>query len=52
MEGERGMERRFEFQAQDRETLDRTLMGTSKIRNIVGYMGDDCLLYTSPSPRD
>ncbi len=65
MEGERGMERRFEFQAQDRETLDRTLMGTSKIRNIVGYMGDDgilCLgqlktlfgepLYVSPNLED
>lgn len=59
------MERRFEFQTQDRETLDRTLMGTSKIRNIVGYMGDDgilCLgqlktlfgepLYVSPNLED
>lgn len=29
------MERRFEFKAQDKETLDRILIGTSKIRNIV-----------------
>lgn len=29
------MERKFEFKVQDKETLDRVLMGTSKIRNIV-----------------
>lgn len=29
------MKRNFEFKAQDKETLDKNLIGTSKIRNIV-----------------
>lgn len=29
------MKRKFEFKAQDKETLDKNLIGTSKIRNIV-----------------
>lgn len=33
--GEEKMERKFEFKAQDMETLNRTLIGTSKIRKIV-----------------
>ena len=38
------MERRFEFKAQDKETYDRILIGTSKIRNIVGLLGNDDVL--------
>ena len=38
------MERRFEFKAQDKETYDRMLIGTSEIRNIVGLLGNDDVL--------
>lgn len=35
------MEKRFEFKAQDRETMDRTSAMTSKIKSLTGYFPPD-----------
>lgn len=38
------MERKFEFKPQNKETMERTLAGTSNIRNIVGFIWEESIL--------